>query len=305
MLLNNKLILNKFLKLNFNFKNLTQNNKPDLYLLNPKGLKCYLWLTTIENSNIICSIYYNNNIKKYNIKQYYICCDDILFSGNGTLLNGVLLNYNNNNYYSCNDIYYYKNEEVYKFNYNKKLYILKNLFDIYIKQLSYNSNFITIGLPIINNNLSIIKNISKTLIYNIHSISYINYSSNKLFYLNKLSIKNDIFVYFKVKPELDFDIYSLYCKNNIYYNKAFINDYKTSVMMNKLFRNIKENYNLDYLEESDDDEEFQNSNVERFVYLEKEYIMKCIYIKEFKSWKPICVEKNRSENSIDELNYIL
>ena len=106
MSLNNKLILNKFLKLNFNFKNLTQNNKPDLYLLNPKGLKCFLWLTTIENSNIICSIYYNNNIKKYNIKEYIICCDDILFSGNGTLLNGVLFNYNDNNYYSCNDIYY-------------------------------------------------------------------------------------------------------------------------------------------------------------------------------------------------------
>jgi superfamily II DNA/RNA helicase len=42
----------------------------------------------------------------------------------------------------------------------------------------------------------------------------------------------------------------------MYYDVAFIPDYSTSVMMNKLFRNIKENQNLDALEESDDEEEF-------------------------------------------------
>ena len=40
-----------------------------------------------------------------------------------------------------------------------------------------------------------------------------------------------------------------------YFDIAYIPDYKTSVFMNSLFRNIKENINLDYLEESDDEEE--------------------------------------------------
>jgi hypothetical protein len=315
MLSNNfyNLLLKKFLKLYVNFKNLNNNNinfklnkkKIDLYILNPKGLKCYLWLTKIENKNIICSIYYNNNNKKYDIKQYFLCCDDILFSGNGTLFNGVLFNHNKNNYYCCNDIIYYKNEFINKFNYNNKLYILKNIFDNYVKQLSYNTNFIIIGLPIMNNNMSVLNNISKTITYNVHSISYINLSSNILHYSNKLYNKKDIFAYFNVKPEISFDIYSLYCKNDIYYNKAFINDYKTSVMMNKLFRDIKENKNLDYLEESDDEEEFQNFNVDKYVFLERVYVMKCIYIKEFKSWKPVCVDKSICENSIDEINNIL
>ena len=40
------------------------------------------------------------------------------------------------------------------------------------------------------------------------------------------------------------------------YKVACIPNYKTSMMMNALFRNIKENRNLDLLEESDDEEEF-------------------------------------------------
>ena len=40
-------------------------------------------------------------------------------------------------------------------------------------------------------------------------------------------------------------------------------------MMNSLFRTIKENDNLDLLEESDDDEEFENIQIDKFVNLEK------------------------------------
>ena len=302
------LLLNKFLKLNINLKNNLNNNfnnkNIDLYVLNPKGLKCFLWLTNIENNNLICSIYYNSNTKKYDINQFITCCDNILFSGKGTLFSGILFKYNKNNYYSCSDIYYYKNEYVKYLKYYKKMYIFKNIFENYIKQVSYNSNFIIIGLPIIHNNLSILKNISKKIVYNVHSISYINMSSNILYNSNKL-LKNEKFAYFKVKPEISFDIYSLYCKNDIYYGKAFINDYNTSVMMNNLFRKIKENNNLDYLEESDNEDEFQNNNIDKYVFLERNYVMKCVYIKEFNSWKPLNIGKNKCEYSIDQLKNIL
>ena len=52
--------------------------------------------------------------------------------------------------------------------------------------------------------------------------------------------------------------------------------------MNKLFRKIKENDNLDALEESDDEEEFENEKVDRFVYLDKSYHMVCQYNYKFK-----------------------
>ena len=57
--------------------------------------------------------------------------------------------------------------------------------------------------------------------------------------------------------------------------------------MNKLFRNIKENNNLDALEESDDDEEFENNNIDKFVYLDKKYDMQCKYHYKYKKWIPV------------------
>jgi hypothetical protein len=64
--------------------------------------------------------------------------------------------------------------------------------------------------------------------------------------------------------------------------------------MNKLFRIIKENNNLDALEESDDEEEFENEKEDRFVYLNKEYKMECVYNYKFKKWKPVKLADNNS-----------
>jgi len=96
---------------------------------------------------------------------------------------------------------------------------------------------------------------------------------------------------FIVKPNIQNDIYNLYMlshdtKTEKFYDTAYIPNYNTSVMMNKLFRNIKENDNLDRLEESDDEDEFENDNIDKFVYLEKTYLMKCKYNYKFKKWYP-------------------
>ena len=58
-------------------------------------------------------------------------------------------------------------------------------------------------------------------------------------------------------------------------------------MMNKLFRIIKENENLDALEESDDEEEFENEDVDKFVHLDKSYKMLCRFNYKFNKWTPI------------------
>jgi hypothetical protein len=103
---------------------------------------------------------------------------------------------------------------------------------------------------------------------------------------------------FMVKADIQNDIYHLSNPdgtanaNNTNTNVeneliASIPDYKTSVMMNSLFRNIKENKSLDALEESDDEDEFENVNLDKFVDLSKKIKMKCIYNYKFKKWTPI------------------
>jgi len=67
---------------------------------------------------------------------------------------------------------------------------------------------------------------------------------------------------------------------------ADIPNYKTSVMMNALFRNIKENRNLDALEESDDEEEEALGPL-ALVDLNKCVQMSCIFNARFKRWQPV------------------
>lgn len=116
---------------------------------------------------------------------------------------------------------------------------------------------------------------------------YIEKSKYKIFIVSA-DIQNDI--YNLVDPDAvnDLSNYDYTISNKLI---ASIPDYKTSVFMNALFRNIKENISLDALEESDDEDEFENTNIDKFVDLNKKIKMKCIFNYRFKKWTPIeCVK---------------
>ena len=100
---------------------------------------------------------------------------------------------------------------------------------------------------------------------------------------------------FEIKADLQSDIYHLYVygkssqqpNNRVYYGVAYIPNYKTSVFMNGLFRNIKENRNLDFAEESDDEEDFQDMRADKYVDLDKTVTMECTFHPKFKRWVPV------------------
>jgi len=58
-------------------------------------------------------------------------------------------------------------------------------------------------------------------------------------------------------------------------------------MMNGIFRTIKENNNLDALEESDDEDEFENDKIDKYVDLSKSCNFVCVYNNKFKKWTPV------------------
>lgn len=92
---------------------------------------------------------------------------------------------------------------------------------------------------------------------------------------------------FWVKADISYDMYHLYVQKDVLYQYAFIPNYKTSVMMNKIFRKINENYNIDYIEESEDEDEFENIKDDKYVDLNKKVLMECIFNRKFKKWTPI------------------
>ena len=100
-------------------------------------------------------------------------------------------------------------------------------------------------------------------------------------------------VVFWVRPDIAYDVYYLYAKdsqrNPLLYQHAFIPDYKTSVMMNGIFRFIKENRNLDFVEESDDEDMYEDVRRDKFVDLNRNVLMECVFDRKFRKWVPIRV----------------
>ena len=160
-----------------------------------------------------------------------------------------------------------------------------------------------------NNSVGTIRG-SESQSQNQNQLSSSRVSSNNTVYVNKYndrppstttnehikqkSVSSDIYKVFFIKPDLQNDIYYLYQISTTNFDViskeiAHIPDYKTSVLMNKLFRNIKENSNLDSLEESDEEEEFENIQIDKFVDLNKIIKMRCIFNYKFKKWVPVSV----------------
>jgi len=113
---------------------------------------------------------------------------------------------------------------------------------------------------------------------------------------------------FIVRPNVQNDIYELFVRTrgtggtgmiDVFHNFAHIPNYKTSIMMNRLFRNIRENERLDAMEESEDEDEFENIELDKYVSLHKEYKFVCKLNKKFCRWVPISVVPETSEMAND------
>jgi hypothetical protein len=198
-------------------------------------------------------------------------------------------------------------------NYNDKLILINDILTNDISQIALHSKYTIFGFPLISNDFQKLVLEIEQLPYKINTIKFKYFTSKKSLFVkyykpgsqqNNNQLTNNLIntkLTFKVTPDIQNDIYNLLVYNNgkeEFYDIAFIPDYKTSIMMNKLFRNIKENNYLDALEESDNEDEFENERIDKYVYLEKSYKMVCEYNIKFNKWVPIKVVDNKSEKIV-------
>ena len=291
-------IIKDFPNIKLSYENITHKKvyEFDYALSIPVGKKYFAWFSYYMNKEACFIIELNEQHKILNIKIINACYNKELCYG--TIFYGTIFNYDNNRFFNIEDIFYYKGNNIANIKWINKFTILKQIFSCEISQVSYNKSFLVFGLPIINTNYY-------ELIKQIHLLPYptnfIQFRRARLIanlkYIKKEypqsnpKINNEIV--FKIKPDIQNDIYHLYTFNNgnsdNYYGVAYIPNYKISIMMNNLFRTIKENNNLDLLEESDDEDEFENEKVDKFVFLDKSYNMTCVYNNKFKKWEPVKV----------------
>lgn len=291
------------IKLSYN-KNINRKVYADFYQIIPKGQKALLWFTYIHKKNVclVLKLDYKGNIKE--IEQYVLCFDSIL--SYGTILYGTILKIKGQAIFCIEDSHYYRGKNIERKSPQEKLEIYKTMFETELSQTIYTTKFIKPVLAYMTKDYDSIKKTVETLPYRVYGIKYIR---NKYYIgVEKISYEFKQEAVFSVKPSINSDIYNLYALDNVgnkvLHNIAYIASYKKSVYMNSLFRNIKENNNLDLLEESDDDDEFENISHDRYVNLDKEIVMKCVYNNKFKKWEPIVEIGDEKITKIKDIKYV-
>jgi hypothetical protein len=294
-------ILADFPKFELSYETMMHNkvHDSDIILAIPDGPKFYAWFTVHKDENV-CYILNPDN-KSKSIQIAITSFNDNLVYGSGTIFYGTIFKYNDVSCFCIEDIYYHKGVCIAEYSYLKKLQIVKKCLQNDLSLNALTNKFTIFGLPIMNTNFNALLRDIDFLPYKIDKVQYRFINSRKILFVKyyKPRVNNDLQgeqikgkgpVVFKVTPQIQTDIYNLFVFNQgieEFYSVAFIPDLKTSVLMNKLFRNIKENQNLDALEESDDEEEFENEREDKFVFLDRSFKMNCQYNYKFKKWVPV------------------
>ena len=292
---------------------------------------------------VLDCMHVNSNLtKNINRSSYFAiqtCFDTSLCYGDGTIMRGTYSRINNKFVGAIEDMYYYMGRFIQSLPLYIRLNMLKDAFTDKIKQTRYFDKQCVLAMcmtfpgniqpeELVKQARSMtypIKYIQfrydkrkENSVVNVEPETYNEYiltqntrhyrqpNHNRTQQNHRYMIGEKVFV---VTPDIQNDIYKLHTYNPLkednieFYGYAGIQSYDKSVMMNKLFRNIKENDNLDTLEESDDDEEFENIDIDKYVKLDKRYRMVCSYMQKINKWVPIrLAERKQHVTTRNELN---
>lgn len=302
-------LLRRLPNMKLSYENVHKKVFSDLYVVIPKGKKHLVWFTYFEDKKVCIFIEVIPGTQR-NIRDMFIVPQ--MFEKKivlGTIFFGTLFSIESRKYFSIENIHFYKGKSVENYNQQYKLQLISNILNHDIKSSIITKNGIALGLPIIHDDFQETINICKNLPYSVYSIQNRNNNSSTFTFNSTLYKEFDLddsSVIFAVKPDIQNDVYYLHYKNNLgvleKYDMAAIPDFKTSKMMNSIFRKIKENDNLDALEESDDEEEFENINEDKYVKLNKCVHMECIFNKRLNKYVPVKVIDKSDVVSKSNLN---
>jgi hypothetical protein len=277
----------------------------DILLAIPEGKKFLAWFTSYKADNVCFILELNESNNITNVSIAVTSFTDKLALG--TIFYGTMFKYNNISCFSIEELYYYKGKSYLSALYSTKLEILRDILKNEMSQSAFIPKFTVFGLPLMSNDFNLLLKEIQMLPYKISQIKFRffdKHNSRKIVYIKYYKpgsqtvtvncVKKDMLTInkavFKITADIEPDIYNLFIYKNgteEYYDTAIIPDYKTSVMMNKLFRKIKENDNLDAIEESDDEEEFEDGREDKYVYLDRSIKINCEYNHKFKRWFPV------------------
>ena len=270
---------------NFPYKYIThdrvlyKNYTPDMYIIVPSGIKCCIWISMYNNQPILYELYLTNACKIYDVTCHFFVGDMLLARGKGTICSGYSFFSNNKRRIVLIDIMSLNGISLVNDGFNKRMMSMYSFFES-IDLLSTRNTF-TIGFANTSFNEEDIFDIISKLKFKVSYVLKCKIHNNAIQYISKDRVQNYNAMVFKVKALESNDIYELYCRDmKTSYSIAGIQTLETSVMMNKIFRNIRENDNLDLLEESEDE-------CDTYLLDGIEKNMLCSYNNKMNKWIPI------------------
>ena len=310
----------------------------DICLAVPLGKKSFLWFTFHENQDVCYLLDLNKEQKIHNISQIKTTFDPRLSLG--TVLYGSLLTVQEKSWFIVEDIYFFKDVSLKHSKMLEKLAFLEKVMEA-TNRVHQEKDEVIVMLPFIYQATEEIPHDKFCYInYPVHHVQYrsthtimpyLNVNINKKISVQtptpRTVVKPDFdtvnsasFVMdfsktqykyptvFQVTADIQFDIYHLFAYGKkhkpVYYGIAYVPNYKCSVFLNGLFRNIRENKNLDYIEESEDEEDFQKTEEDKYVDLKKVLLMECVFNYKYKRWVPMKVVDHRSTKII-HIDYLV
>lgn len=290
----------------FSYETVSHKNVPDIYnlaLAIPSGKKCCIWFSFDHTGDHMYLLDLNKDKKIVKTTPIESSFDVTL--AYGTLLYGAMIP--DTNAFIIEDVFIYKGSPMKTLNVGQRLYYIYDFLENHMPA----TDTLMFSMPVFWCGTEHVVAESE-IPYSVHHIQYrsltaivpyLNVPVNKKpivdknvtpTFVQKSTVRPDFTkvqykctTVFQVTADTRYDIYNLFAHGDVFYNIAHIPGYKTSVMMNRIFRKIRENENLDYIEESDDEIDFENADCDRYVDLNKKVLVECVFNSKFKRWIPV------------------
>ena len=198
-----------------------------VYMLIPKGLKAFIWFTNDGEQNLAYLLKMDLRGKITDFEKLTLMFDDDLALG--TILFGTIFHINGRRFFACENIFYYKGENIYFFDLKNKLTYLTEFFCDKYRQVTLSNGMITIGMGILKSTFECAYNEINSLTYPIYAIRSFRFNSGNS--LGNFLIKNRaIEAIFNVMASMESDIYYLYGEGNSEGRLANVSSYKTCLL---------------------------------------------------------------------------
>ena len=300
------------------------NANYDVCLAIPIGKKAYLWITNNNECFIVdkTGVYFTlTNVLTENLQN-------TVFYGSLPTSLSESTDFEDLNYFVLEDIYYFNGKSTATLNFQERLEtILQCLQNNFVYDGNKTPDFLVV-LPVMAKSVPdnlfnhlYWDNLCNSAAYKTHHLQYRS-SIMQLPYLNQktaieaveLPSAADYYVHrdpcktvspkimqrikeavFITQADIQDDVYHLFAYNptspdkKTYINVAFIATLKDSIFMNKVFRKIRENDNIELGEESEDEDTFQNIQPNKYVDTNKFVKIRYKYLTKWRKWAPIAI----------------